>query len=126
MLQQLFRRAFATSTRVLAEASTASAATPAAYPFAKGANFPTASRVADRRLLAGKGLMEHLRQTLPTPEKQKWLGTLFGKDHPERVLPGSILTVHSTHAPSCAMLGRGEEATGKRYAQRKQNNTRTW
>jgi large subunit ribosomal protein L19 len=44
--------------------------------------------------------MEHVRQTLPTPEKQKWLATLFGKDHPERILPGSILTVHSTHAPT--------------------------
>jgi large subunit ribosomal protein L19 len=99
MLQHL-RRGFATSARVLADAASSTTAATPAYPFAKGATFPTASRTADPRLLAGKGLMEHLNQILPNQEKQKMLATLFGKDHPERILPGSVLTVHSTQAPT--------------------------
>ena len=55
---------------------------------------PTAS------LLKGKGLMEHLSKTLPSEEKQKLLNTLFSRRHPYRLLPGSVITVTSTHAPT--------------------------
>ena len=44
--------------------------------------------------------MAFLQQTLPAPEKQKWLQTYFSKKHPERVLPGSVLTVILNHAPN--------------------------
>ncbi|EGO01730.1 hypothetical protein SERLA73DRAFT_70899 [Serpula lacrymans var. lacrymans S7.3] len=51
-------------------------------------------------LIKGKGLMPYLHQTLPHPTKQKWLATLFARRHPERLLPGSVLTVTLEHAPT--------------------------
>ena len=44
--------------------------------------------------------MAYLQQTLPSTEKQNIMGTLFSKDHPDRVRPGSVLTVNLTHAPT--------------------------
>ena len=44
--------------------------------------------------------MEFLKQTLPSPEKQKWLNTYFSKRHPERIQAGSVLTVMLNHAPN--------------------------
>lgn len=71
------------------------------YPYSTNAIFlpppipyPTAS------LLKGKGLMAHLSRTLPSEDKQKLLATLFSRRHPERLLPGSVITVTSTHAPT--------------------------
>ncbi|KAH7916739.1 hypothetical protein BJ138DRAFT_995064 [Hygrophoropsis aurantiaca] len=60
-------------------------------------SIPSAQLDALRR---GKGLMYHLQQSLPHPEKQKWLATLFSRRHPERLLPGSVLTVTLEHAPT--------------------------
>jgi hypothetical protein len=51
-------------------------------------------------LRQGKGLMAYFQQTLPSTEKQKIIGTLFSRTHPERVRPGSVLTVNLTHAPT--------------------------
>ena len=73
----------------------------AAYPFSKAAIIPPNSPPAPTPALRqGKGLMEFLKQTLPSPEKQKWLTTYFSKRHPERIQPGSVLTVTLNHAPN--------------------------
>ncbi len=44
--------------------------------------------------------MAYLQHTLPSTEKQKIIGTLFSRSHPDRVRPGSVLTVNLTHAPT--------------------------
>ena len=44
--------------------------------------------------------MAYLQHTLPSTEKQKLIGTLFSRSHPDRVRPGSVLTVNLTHAPT--------------------------
>lgn len=73
----------------------------AVYPFSKTAIIPPNPPPAPTPALRqGKGLMEFLKQTLPPPEKQKWLTTYFAKRHPERIQPGSILTVSLNHAPN--------------------------
>lgn len=72
----------------------------AAYPFSKAVIIPpTPPPAPSPALLKGKGLMPYLERTLPPPEKLKLLNTLFSKKHPDRVLPGSILTVTLNHAP---------------------------
>ena len=71
------------------------------YPYSQVAIIPPAPAgsppVALRR---GKGLMAYLKQTLPSTEKQKIISTFFSRTHPERVRPGSVLTVNLTHAPT--------------------------
>ncbi|KAA1466172.1 hypothetical protein DENSPDRAFT_767286 [Dentipellis sp. KUC8613] len=76
-----------------------------AYAFNKMAVIPRAPKnvpknVAVERLRQGKGLMAYLQQTLPTPEKQLLISTLFSRRHPDRLVPGSILTVTLGHAPT--------------------------
>jgi large subunit ribosomal protein L19 len=44
--------------------------------------------------------MAFIQQTLPSTEKQKMIGTLFSRSHPDRVRPGSVLTVNLAHAPT--------------------------
>jgi len=44
--------------------------------------------------------MAYLQRTLPSTEKQKLITTLFSRTHPERIRPGSVLTVNLTHAPT--------------------------
>jgi large subunit ribosomal protein L19 len=102
MLSTVFRRGLATSTRALAAApaSSAAAASTSVYPFAAQAKLDTTPRALDPALKAGKGLMLHLQRTLPPPDKQAMLARFLVRDGPERVLPGSVLTVHSTHAPT--------------------------
>ena len=71
------------------------------YPYSQVAIIPpTPAGSSPAPLCQGKGLMAYLRQTLPSTEKQKIIGTLFSKTHPERVRPGSVLTVNLTHAPT--------------------------
>ncbi|KZT72633.1 hypothetical protein DAEQUDRAFT_722794 [Daedalea quercina L-15889] len=74
------------------------------YPFSSLAKIPpvrpTTSTVPREPLLKGKGLMQHLTETLATPEKRKWLDTYFARRHPLRILPGSVLTVGLGHTPS--------------------------
>src|SRR5258708_28197706 len=48
----------------------------------------------------GKGLMAYVQRTLLSTEKQKLITTLFSRPHPERIRPGSVLTVNLTHAPT--------------------------
>jgi large subunit ribosomal protein L19 len=71
------------------------------YPFSKTAIIvPKPPETPLEPLLRGKGLMSYLYQTLPSPQKQKLLSTLFSRRHPDRLLPGSVLTVTLTHAPT--------------------------
>lgn len=74
------------------------------YPFSSLAKIPPmpANNPAPPResLLKGKGLMQHLRKTLATPEKRKWLDTYFARRHPLRIIPGSVLNVGLGHTPT--------------------------
>jgi len=74
----------------------------AEYPFAKNAILSPPLPVPSGRgqaLRNGKGLMFFLRQNLPEPKKRQWLQTLFSRQHPQRLLPGSVLTITLEHAP---------------------------
>lgn len=44
--------------------------------------------------------MAQLYKTLPSEHTQTLLATLFSRRHPDRLLPGSVLTVTSIHAPT--------------------------
>ncbi|TFY72504.1 hypothetical protein EVG20_g501 [Dentipellis fragilis] len=65
-----------------------------------GRHSPAPKGAPVERLRQGKGLMAYLQQTLPTPEKQLLIQTLFSRRHPDRLIPGSILTVTLGHAPT--------------------------
>lgn len=72
------------------------------YPFAKNAILSPPLPVPSERAQAlrkGKGLMFFLHQNLPEPKKRQWIQTLFSRQHPQRLLPGSVLTVTTEHAP---------------------------
>ncbi|GJE84603.1 50S ribosomal protein L19 [Phanerochaete sordida] len=72
----------------------------AAYPFSKAAIIPSTPPLPPTpALLKGKGLMPFLKQSILPPEKQNLLDTLFAKRHPDRIQPGSVLTVTLNHAP---------------------------
>lgn len=71
------------------------------YPFSSVAKIPPVPATPPPApLLLGKGLMQYLAQTLPSPDKQKLLTTYFSRRHPLRILPGSVLTVTLGHAPT--------------------------
>ena len=71
------------------------------YPFSNVAILPPKPTIpVTPSLRKGKGIMEHLYKTLPTPEKQTIISTLFSRRHPDRLLPGSVLTVTLAHAPT--------------------------
>lgn len=91
-------RSFATAASPPSTASASASATP--YPFSKVAKLlsPPLTPPTDA-LRQGKGLMAHLAATLPSPQKQHLLNTLFSKRHPQRVLPGSVVSVTLGHAP---------------------------
>ena len=75
--------------------------TTAPYPFSSTAVIiPKPSVPPPKNVLQGKGLMSYLRETLPTPEKRRILSTLFSRRHPDQLLPGSILSVTLSHAPT--------------------------
>lgn len=79
----------------------ASTAAQLGYPFSK--NVQTLSPpIPDPSpsLLTGKGLMAQLYKKLPSKSSQNMLATLFSRRHPNRLLPGSILTVTSDQAPT--------------------------
>jgi large subunit ribosomal protein L19 len=70
------------------------------YPFSKLAIIPPApTDDPPASLKQGKGLMAYLQQTMPTTEKQRIMSTLFSRRHPDRLIPGSIITIGLTHAP---------------------------
>ncbi|KAG2339910.1 hypothetical protein BDR05DRAFT_1003034 [Suillus weaverae] len=76
----------------------------AVYPFSKAVILPPpppaipASQV--EALRQGKGIMAYLQKSLPHPAKQIWLATWFARRHPDRLLPGSVLSVSLEHAPT--------------------------
>ncbi|KAI0301812.1 translation protein SH3-like domain-containing protein [Multifurca ochricompacta] len=71
------------------------------YPYSRVAIIPSAPPGSPpASLRRGKGLMAYLQQTLPSTEKQKIISTIFSRTHPDRVRPGTVLTVNLTHAPT--------------------------
>ena len=71
------------------------------YPFSNVAILPPEPNTPPSpSLRKGKGIMEHIHKTLPTPEKQAIISTLFSRRHPNRILPGSVLAVTLAHAPT--------------------------
>ncbi|KAI0069043.1 hypothetical protein BV25DRAFT_1845014 [Artomyces pyxidatus] len=71
------------------------------YPYSQLAIIPPAPPTAPPQgLRKGKGLMAYLQQTLPSSEKQVLITTLFSRNHPDRLRPGSVLTVTLAHAPT--------------------------
>jgi large subunit ribosomal protein L19 len=73
----------------------------AAYPFSKSAIVPPMPSVPPPpRASVGKGIMEYLHKTLPTPEKQTMLADLFSRRSPNQLMPGSVVTVTLEHAPT--------------------------
>lgn len=70
------------------------------YIYSKEATTADNSSIPTRALLKGKGLIEHVRKELVPPQKREWLKTLFARNHPERLLPGSVISVTQTHAPT--------------------------
>lgn len=82
-------------------AATTSTSTSASYPFSKAVLLPPApAQPPAAPLHKGKGLMQYLSSTLPTPAKQALFATYFSKRHPERITPGTVLTVSLNHAPT--------------------------
>lgn len=69
------------------------------YPFSNVAIIPPSIVPAPEPTKAGKGLMPFLTQRLLTPEKRELLAR-FGKKHPQRILPGTVLQVATKHAPT--------------------------
>lgn len=81
--------------------STVAKAQNAPYPFSKTALIPRVPLTPPPKpLRQGIGLMQHLKTSLPTPEKQTILRTLFSRHSSTRLYPGSILTVTLDHAPT--------------------------
>ncbi|TFK56059.1 hypothetical protein OE88DRAFT_1652646 [Heliocybe sulcata] len=84
--------------------STAASTTAAAYPFSKNVIIRPATAIPQsiplESLQKGKGLMPFLQTALPPPEKRQWMETLFSKRHPDRLLPGTVVTVITAHAPN--------------------------
>lgn len=73
----------------------------ATYPFSKTALvLPTSPAPIPAALRQGRGLMQHLQKTLPTPEKQKLLQTLFSRNSLSCLRPGSVVSVTLNHAPT--------------------------
>ncbi|KAH9077451.1 hypothetical protein EDB83DRAFT_2350104, partial [Lactarius deliciosus] len=71
------------------------------YPYSQAAIIPPAPADSPPAAIRqGKGLMAYLQQTLPSTEKQQMIQTFFSRTHPERVRPGSVLTVNLAHAPT--------------------------
>jgi len=90
------------SFRAAAKSLTRSASTATSpYPFSNVAILPPKPETpVAPSLRQGKGIMAHIHKTLPTPEKQALISTLFSRRHPDRLLPGSVLTVTLGHAPT--------------------------
>ena len=91
------------ATRLMSTSTTQQAASKnqQPYPFSSTALTPDVHHIPPTpSLRQGKGLMEYLQQTLPTPEKREMLRRLFNRNSPARLLPGSIVTVLSEQAPT--------------------------
>ncbi|GLB33581.1 putative positive regulator of polynucleotide adenylyltransferase activity [Lyophyllum shimeji] len=81
--------------------STAVRSKTATYPFSKTATLPPQPFVTPPKALReGKGLIQYLHKSLPTPAKQEIFRTLFSRQSPKQLLPGSIVQVTLDHAPT--------------------------
>lgn len=76
------------------------ATSASSYPFAKVIIPPTPAAPPTPSLLKGKGIMEHVRHHILSPEKQELLATLFSRHSANRISPGAILKVTMNHAPN--------------------------
>jgi len=74
--------------------------TATTYAFSKEATVSNHTEPPTKALLKGKGLIDHVRQELVPPEKREWLKTLFARNHSDRLLPGSVVSITQTHAPT--------------------------
>jgi large subunit ribosomal protein L19 len=72
----------------------------ATYIFSKEAVVSSCPSDPSAALRKGKGLIEHVRRELVPSEKREWLTTLFARNHPNRLLPGSVVSITQTHAPT--------------------------
>ncbi|KAL1761392.1 hypothetical protein FB107DRAFT_201164 [Schizophyllum commune] len=74
---------------------------PRPYPFALNPIRiePTAT-LPPERVLKGKGVMEYVKDTLPNARRKAVADRLFGRNSPQRVPIGSVLTVQQEHAPT--------------------------
>ncbi|KAH9482614.1 Polyadenylate-binding protein 2-B [Psilocybe cubensis] len=90
-------RLMSTSTK-----SAASQTVSAVYPFSKTALTLTRPEYARTTpaLNKGKGLMDHLRNSLYTPEKYAMMKSLFSRKSSSQLRVGSIVTVLSEQAPT--------------------------
>ncbi|KAG8903199.1 hypothetical protein FRB99_003611 [Tulasnella sp. 403] len=98
-------RSSLSTARSLSTSASARSVGAATYPFLKDAILQpsaalTVPPIRKDRILKGKGLMAHVNQTLPSPEAQNLLQTLFNRSHPDRLLPGSVVSVTLNHAPT--------------------------
>ncbi|KAF8271778.1 hypothetical protein EI94DRAFT_1777340 [Lactarius quietus] len=102
VLQQMFPRPLYAALDAWRTASRRTLATSTkSYPYSQAAIIPPAPAGSPAPALRqGKGLMAYLQHTLPSTEKQTIISTLFSRTHPERVRPGSVLTVNLAHAPT--------------------------
>lgn len=81
--------------------SSAFRSSPLTYPFSKSALIPLSpSLPPPPRANVGKGLMEYLHRTIPTPEKRQMLDEFFSRRSPKQLMPGSVVTVTLEHAPN--------------------------
>ena len=79
--------------------STSSTTKP--YPFSDVAILPPEPNApVTPALRKGKGVMQYIYKTLPSPERQALISTLFSRRHPKKLLPGTVLTVTNEHAPT--------------------------
>lgn len=74
---------------------------PRAYPFALNPiRIEPPAALPTPRLLQGKGVMEYVKETLPNARRKAVVDRLFGRNSPQRVTMGSVLTVQQEHAPT--------------------------
>lgn len=99
----MFVNAFRRSIRQMSSKAKAKASSLApVYPFSSTVNVidqPPVTSTSLPGLLKGKSLMSHLSKSLVPEHKRHLVDVMFSRRHPERVAPGSVLTVHLTHAP---------------------------
>ncbi len=67
------------------------------YPFSKVVTFSQPSGLLPTSLLGGKGLMEHIDKTIPSPTAKSFLETYFNPSHKDRLTPGSVVSVTLTN-----------------------------
>jgi len=90
MASRIFRRWLATASPM-----------PTKYKYAVNITLPAPSKepVTDA-LLHGRGLMERVNKTIPSHHTRGLVETLFSRRHPDRLQPGSVITVHLTQQPT--------------------------